>query len=249
MLLSHLECLGLRVNFAKSVLYPSQRISFLGTVIDSNEGGGHTRTCTGHSATQGFIQTWSPSPPQRISKDAGTHGLSVFGKSVGPASHAAPWALAETSSSSTRLASRTPPSQGELGLHCSSGPLEEPSVDGMGRAPKHGLQKEWGLDKRRALCDGKPAFGLYSKKEGHINCLEMPAACLGLRTFLPDLRGHPVLVCSDSMRVVSCINRQGDLKKAIFKALKKGFSIREKGVFPSVFNTVLVPYLRIPRLS
>ncbi len=151
MLLSHLECLGLRVNFAKSVLYPSQRISFLGTVIDSNEGGGHTRTCTGHSATQGFIQTWSPSPPQRISKDAGTHGLSVFGKSVGPASHAAPWALAETSSSSTRLASQTPPSQGELGLHCSSGPLEEPSVDGMGRSPKHGLQKEGGLDKRLQL--------------------------------------------------------------------------------------------------
>ncbi len=33
MLLNHLECLGLRVNFAKSALSPSQRISFLGTVI------------------------------------------------------------------------------------------------------------------------------------------------------------------------------------------------------------------------
>ncbi len=35
MLLSHLECLGLRVNFAKNALSPSQWISFLGTVIDS----------------------------------------------------------------------------------------------------------------------------------------------------------------------------------------------------------------------
>ncbi len=35
MLLSHLECLGLWVNFAKSLLSPSQRISFLRTVIDS----------------------------------------------------------------------------------------------------------------------------------------------------------------------------------------------------------------------
>ncbi len=35
LLLSHLDCLGLRVNFAKSVLSPSQRVSFLGTVIDS----------------------------------------------------------------------------------------------------------------------------------------------------------------------------------------------------------------------
>ncbi len=43
-----------------------------------------------------------------------------------------------------------------------------------------------------ALCDSKPAFGLWSKKEGHlyINCLEMLAVCLGLRTFLSDLRGH-----------------------------------------------------------
>ncbi len=35
LLLSQLDCLGLRVNFAKSILSPSQRVSFLGTVIDS----------------------------------------------------------------------------------------------------------------------------------------------------------------------------------------------------------------------
>ncbi len=39
----------------------------------------------------------------------------------------------------------------------------------------------------------------------------MLAVCLGLRTFLPDLRGHHVLVRSDSMMVVSYINRQGGL--------------------------------------
>ncbi len=48
------------------------------------------------------------------------NGLSVFDTSVGPASHAAPSVLAETSSFSTRLASRTPPCQGEPGLCCSS---------------------------------------------------------------------------------------------------------------------------------
>ncbi len=64
-----------------------------------------------------------------------------------------------------------------------------------------------------ALCDGKPAFGHWSKEEGrlHINCLEMLAVCLGLHTFLPDLRGHHVLVRSDSMTVVSDINCQGGL--------------------------------------
>ncbi len=35
LLLSHLKCLGLRVNFAKSSLSPSQWASFLGAVFDS----------------------------------------------------------------------------------------------------------------------------------------------------------------------------------------------------------------------
>ncbi len=34
LLISHLGCLGIRVNFAKSILSRSQRVSFLGTVID-----------------------------------------------------------------------------------------------------------------------------------------------------------------------------------------------------------------------
>ncbi len=92
--------------------------------LSPNEGGSHARICTCHSAACGFIQT--PLPSQSVSKDAGPHGLST---SVGPVSHAAPSLLAETSSSSTHLASRTPQCQGEPGLCCSSGPLEIPSVD------------------------------------------------------------------------------------------------------------------------
>ncbi len=89
--------------------------------------------------------------PQSTSEDAWPRGLSIFGTSVGPASHAAPSVLAETSNSSTCLASQTPPYQGEPGQHCSSGPLVGPSVDGTGRAPGHGLQKEGGLDRRCQL--------------------------------------------------------------------------------------------------
>ncbi len=140
---------AIRVNFAKSALSLSQRILFLETAIDSspNEGCGHARTCTGHSAARGFIQTLSPLPPQSVSEDAGHHGFSVFDTSVRPASHAAPLVLAETSNSSTRLASRTPPHHGEPGLRCSSGPLEGLSVDGMVLVPWHGLQKEGGLER------------------------------------------------------------------------------------------------------
>ncbi len=64
-----------------------------------------------------------------------------------------------------------------------------------------------------ALCEGKPTFGHWSKAEDslYINCLEMLAVCQACQTFLPDLRGHHVLVHSDSMTVVSYINRQGRL--------------------------------------
>ncbi len=61
--------------------------------LSPNQGGSHTRMCTGHSAAHGFIQTRSPSPSGSVSKDAGPHGFSVFGTSVGPASHAAPSVL------------------------------------------------------------------------------------------------------------------------------------------------------------
>ncbi len=68
--------------------------------------------------------------------------MAFFGTSVSPAS-----VLAETSSSSTRLASRKPPHHGEPGLRCSSCPLEGLSMEGMGRASGHGLQKEDDLDR------------------------------------------------------------------------------------------------------
>ncbi len=77
--------------------------------------------------------------------------------------------LAETTRSSTRLVSRTPPCQGEPALRCSSGPLEKPSVDGMGHAPVYGLLKDGGLNRSfqlrlGALCGGKQAFGLFRSR-------------------------------------------------------------------------------------
>ncbi len=112
-----------------------------------------------------------------------------------------------TGHSAAQRVSQTPPWQGESGLHCSSGSVEEPSVDGTdGWGVPLSMVCSWKVISTDAsnlgwgggvLCDGKPAFGLWSKKEGylHINCVEMLAVCLGLSTFLPDLRGHHVLVC------------------------------------------------------
>ncbi len=152
-LLNHLRVPRTQGQFCqeRAVPQPTNIVPGNSYRLSSNEGSSHGRTCTGHSAARVFIQNRSPSPSQSFSKDAGPHGLSVFSTSVGPASHAAPSVLAETSSSSTCLASRTPSSQGEPGLRCSFGPLEKPSVDGTGRALGYGLQKEGGLDRRFQL--------------------------------------------------------------------------------------------------
>ncbi len=66
----------------------------------------------------------------------------------------------------------------------------------------------WGV-----LYEGKPTFGHWSKAEKrlHINCLEMLAVCRACQFFLPELRGHHMLIRSDSMSVVSYINHQGGL--------------------------------------
>ncbi len=100
-----------------------------------------------------------------------------------------------------RVPSQTPPCQGEPGLRCSSGPYK--NHQWMERCVPLGMvyrRKVVSTDASNlgwgALCDSKPAFGLWSKKEGHIhiNRLEMLAVCLCLCTFLSDLNGHHVLV-------------------------------------------------------
>ncbi len=61
------------------------------------------------------------------------------------------------------------------------------------------------------LWEGKPLFGHWLKAEKglHINCLEMLEVCRAYQFFLPDLRGHEVLIHSDNMYVMW--NRQGGL--------------------------------------
>ncbi len=56
----------------------------------------------------------------------------------------------------------------------------------------------------------------------HINCLEMLAVFQALKQFLPDLRGHRVLVHTDNTSVVSYINRQGGLYRLARQILSVG---------------------------
>ncbi|KAJ8009614.1 hypothetical protein DPEC_G00090730 [Dallia pectoralis] len=65
-----------------------------------------------------------------------------------------------------------------------------------------------------AIMSGRPAQGLWRGHQlsWHINWLEMLAVYQALKHFLPDLRGHHVLVRSDNTSVVFYINHQGGLR-------------------------------------
>ncbi len=150
LILSHLERLGLRVNFAKSALSPSQWVSFLGTVLDS----ARMRAVIAPEralAIQKLAATFKSehrSPTQSVSENAGPHGRSIASVTAGPAPHAPPSTLVETTGSTQRMASWMPAYQGESGLCNSPDPLEEPTVDGEGRGHGVGPHQESCHDRR-----------------------------------------------------------------------------------------------------
>ncbi len=146
LLLSHLDCLGLRVNFAKSILSPSQWANaFLGTVICLS-GASHD-----NSAPRGLLQGRYRPSTQSFPENAGHYGSGFAGTSVGSASHATHPVLAEAEGSIGGLASRTPPRKGDSGLCISPGLLEGPLLAKARCDLRHSAQKEGCHDKRLEL--------------------------------------------------------------------------------------------------
>ncbi|KAL0186275.1 hypothetical protein M9458_017945, partial [Cirrhinus mrigala] len=145
LLLSHLECLGLRVNLSKTNLVSGSNFRF-----DSVESYGHARASPGNTATSGLIQGRSPLPPQEVSKDARPYGFRIPSTRTGPAAYAAPSALVETTGSTSCMASRTP-----VWKPWSPGKAHNGSRGARKVVTTDASNKGWG-----ALCDGNPAFGL-----------------------------------------------------------------------------------------
>ncbi len=218
LILSHLERLGLRVNFAKSALSPSQRISFLGTVLDS----AHMRAVI------------APERALAIQKLAATfksdtaRPLKVFQRMLGLMAAASPvlqLGLLRMRPLQRWLKPRVPHNAWRHGrLHirvnqaCVTALTPWKNPRWMEKGVAMGLvhtRKVFTTDASNtgwgALCEGKLTFGHWSKTESgfHINCLEMLAVCRACQFFLPDLIGRHVLIRSDNMSVVSYINHQG----------------------------------------
>ncbi len=103
LILSHLECLGLRVNFAKkrTVSQPMNIVPGYSSGLSSHESGDSARTRSGHSETLGHLQERHRSPTQSVSKNAGPYGRSIASVTAGPAPHAPPSTLVETTMPST----------------------------------------------------------------------------------------------------------------------------------------------------
>ncbi|XDV39639.1 hypothetical protein PO909_008842 [Leuciscus waleckii] len=218
-LLDHLENLGLSVNWAKSSLSPSQKISFLGTELDSLS----------------MIARLSPQRAVDIQRTANSFrcGASVkkFQKMLGlmaSASSVLQLGLLRMRPLQFWLKARVPRRAWASGLlrlrvnqKCVTALKPWRANDWYQSGVSLGTSSRvkvvstdastsgWG-----ALLEGRPFFGQWSEREKllHINCLEMLAVNNALTHFCPQIKGRHVLVRSDNMSVVSYINRQGGLR-------------------------------------
>ncbi len=96
-----------------------------------------------------------------------------------------------------------------------------------------------------AVMSGRSARGLWEGHHltWHINCLEMLAVFRALKHFLPNLRGHHVLVRTDNISVVSYINRQGGLhSRPLYRLV--GNSARRKWIYSHCSYSFALVHLR-----
>ncbi|KAI2666668.1 enzymatic polyprotein [Labeo rohita] len=156
----------------------------------------HRDMVLNHLAQLGLRVNWEKSklsPAQRISflgveldsvsSDApGAHGILSRGHTAGFDAH-------ETAAT---LASYPSP---EIGV----------APERVSDASKTG----WG-----ATCNGQAASGVWTgpRLHWHINCLELLAVLLALRSFRPMIQGKHVLVRSDNTATVAYINHQGGVR-------------------------------------
>ncbi|CAM4657101.1 unnamed protein product [Leuciscus chuanchicus] len=221
LLLDHLRDLGLQINWTKSLLSPSQRISFLGTDLDSVS---MTARLTSQRALQiqrsaAAFRTGSIFPLKRFQRMVGLMASASAVLQLGllfmrPLQHWLKTRVPLRAWSAGRVRLRVTQNCVTALNPWKAADWYQSGVDlGMTSRRKvistDASNSGWG-----ALYEGRPVFGLWAASERrlHINCLEMTAVENALRYFLPLLKGHNVLVRTDNMSVVSYINRQGGLR-------------------------------------
>jgi hypothetical protein len=218
--LAHMKDLGLRLNAKKSVLSPAQRTTYLGVVWDS--------TTMQARLTPARIESILTSV--RSVREGQLLTVKQLQRLLGlmaAASNVIPFGLLYMRPLQWWLKNKGVSLRGDslravkVSRRCvraldmwrkpcflSQGPVLGAPCRRVSLATDASLTG-WG-----AVMSGHPARGLWSgcHLTWHINWLEMLAVFRALRHFLPDLRGHHVLVRTDSTSVVSYINHQGGLR-------------------------------------
>lgn len=220
-LLSHLESLGLTVNWTKSSLMPSQSVSFLGIELDSV-------TMTARLSTQRARRVRHLAAS--FQKDCFLP-LKLFQRMLGYMASAA--AVLQLGLMRMRPLQRWLNARASRRAWVSGGQKIRVTQTCIA-ALQPWLVADWyqqgvvmgTISYRKvistvasnsgwgALFEGRPVFGQWSDQEKclHINCLEMMAVENALKCFLPLLQDQHVLVRSDNMSVVSYVNRQGGVR-------------------------------------
>ncbi len=118
-LLIHLESLGLCINMRKSILAPSQSITYLGVCMDSLEMRARLSRDTrgGHFVLPAPLQRRQLCSFEEISEAAGTHGVSFGSMSSWLITHATTAAMAEILSPQDSVDFGTFEYRGHLRLH------------------------------------------------------------------------------------------------------------------------------------
>nr|XP_055049505.1 uncharacterized protein LOC129434990 [Misgurnus anguillicaudatus] len=219
--LQHLARLGLRVNWEKSKLCPTQRISFLGMELDSID--------LSARLTEERVQSILTCLGSFRGKNAVP--LKQFQRLLGRMAAAAavtPLGLLHMRPLQRWLHDRVPRRAWRAGIHrvtitpacrLTFPPWSDPAFlragVSMRQVSRHAFvhtdasDTGWG-----ATYDELTASGVWTAPQlhWHINCRELWAVYLGLVRFATELRGKDVLVRSDNTATVAYINRQGGLR-------------------------------------
>ncbi|KAL3999504.1 Ran GTPase-activating protein 1 [Sarotherodon galilaeus] len=215
----HLMALGFTINYEKSVLQPAQAISFIGIALNSKS----YRACLSVDRAQkmlshaGIFQLGRYLPFRKCLQMLGLMASSLAVIPLGRLHmrEFQQWvaSLRLNQKCHTHRHIRVT-ADCAAALHCWRNPTFLTQGVSLGAVTaRKVVTTDASLTGWGATHEGRAVSGSWdSQRRGaHINWLELLAAFLALRHFLPLLRNHHVLIRTDNTTVVAYINRQGGL--------------------------------------
>ncbi len=221
LVLSHLSQLGLRVNWEKSKLLPTQRIFFLGMEFGfgQSDSAPHAGTRSVGVELLEYIQEQDAAPLKRFQRLLGHMAAAAAVTPLGllhmrPLQHWLHGRVPRWAWQSGTLRVQVTPACRQTFTPWSDLSFLRAGVS-LEQVSRHAVvytdasAKGWG-----ATFNGHAVSGVWTGPQlhWHINCLELLAVHLALNRLKRRLRGEHVLVRTDNTATVAYINRQGGLR-------------------------------------